>query len=243
METSASVVRPQPDLWRRVPLGSGAAIARSARERPTTARRWADDSGSAGQALSWSGLALLAASIAGRAEPVFVISDCGRLIIRNAAADELLSAGALVLSGARLRIAVAGATLDQRWLERTAAAAGAAVEGLMSLRFQIPTRPTEARMFATAQRLDADVWMITVHLTSGRHPPCTARLKQLLGLTPAESRLVAELFMTAGRLDDVAAARGITHETARSQLRSVFQKCNVSSQAELVRLVAFGPFF
>ena len=78
---------------------------------------------------------------------------------------------------------------------------------------------------------------------SGRRPPCAWRLAQLLGLTPAESRLVAELFVTAGRLDDVAAARGVTHETARSQLRSVFQKCGVGSQAELVRLVAFGPFF
>jgi DNA-binding CsgD family transcriptional regulator len=174
---------------------------------------------------------------------VFVISGRGRLIIRNPAADALLSAGTLVLHGERLGIESGATIIDQRWLQRTAGATDGVVDGLRPLHIQVPTRTTESRMFATAQRLDADVWMITVHLTGKRRPPCTVRLKQLLGLTPAESRLVAELFVTAGRLDDVAAVRGITHETARSQLRSVFRKCEVGSQAELVRLVASGPFF
>lgn len=240
METSASVVGLCPNLWRRPPLGSGAAVARSARDRPTTVGVPTDgaDPSSLGP-----GLGLLAASIAGRAEPVFVISGVGRLVIRNPAGDALLAAGTLVLRRERLGIESGAAIIDQPWLERMAGTADGRVDGLRPLHLQIPVRTTDSRMFATAQRLDADLWMITVHLASDRRPPCTVRLKQLLCLTPAESRLVAELFVTAGRLDDVAAACGITHETARSHLRSVFRKCDVGSQAELVRLVALGPFF
>jgi DNA-binding CsgD family transcriptional regulator len=233
METSASVVRANPEIWFKGPLGSGKSIARSARERPTS-----------------RGLALLAASIASRPEPILVIEANGRVVARNPAAVARLTCGPVMLRGDAIRLEPAGTILDQGWLVRAAGSCGENTDGDSPLHVELPTRSGTPRLFATAQRLESDevaigrhFWMITLHPAVGPRSPCARRLSRLLGLTPAESRLVAELFVQCGRLDDVAAARGITRETARSQLRSVFQKCALGSQAELVRLVAMGPFF
>ena len=44
------------------------------------------------------------------------------------------------------------------------------------------------------------------------------------------------------RLEDYADRAGISSNTARSHLRSVFGKTDTSRQAELMRLMAAGPF-
>src|SRR5215475_13480264 len=56
------------------------------------------------------------------------------------------------------------------------------------------------------------------------------------GLRPAEARLVALLFAGAS-LRSCAEALGIRYETARSYLKSVFQKTGAHRQAELVLTV------
>jgi DNA-binding CsgD family transcriptional regulator len=62
-------------------------------------------------------------------------------------------------------------------------------------------------------------------------------LKTRFGLSPAEARLAALLFAGAS-LQSCAKALGIKYETARSYLKSVFQKTGTHRQAELV-LTAF----
>lgn len=63
----------------------------------------------------------------------------------------------------------------------------------------------------------------------------------MLGLTPAEARLVSEL--SQGRtLVDAAAAIGVSANTAKSQLKSVFLKTGCKRQSELAALVAANPF-
>lgn len=65
-------------------------------------------------------------------------------------------------------------------------------------------------------------------------------LRQLYRLTHAESDLTVGLF--AGQtLTALANARLISIHTARSQLKRVFRKCRVNSQAQLTRLLACGP--
>jgi DNA-binding CsgD family transcriptional regulator len=63
-----------------------------------------------------------------------------------------------------------------------------------------------------------------------------AVLRQLFGLTPAEAAL-ADLLCGGERLADAASALGITQNTARAQLKSVFQKTGATRQAELVKLL------
>ncbi|MEN8160475.1 MAG: hypothetical protein ABFS41_10430 [Myxococcota bacterium] len=68
----------------------------------------------------------------------------------------------------------------------------------------------------------------------------SAALKQLYGLTEAESALVREL--ANGRSIQQAACRlGITEGTARQRLVHVFGKTGTGRQASLVRLVLTGP--
>ena len=64
-------------------------------------------------------------------------------------------------------------------------------------------------------------------------------LHELYGLTEAETQLV-ELLCQGSSLDEAAEARGVTLNTARSQLKQVFAKTHTSRQSELVRLVISG---
>jgi len=64
-------------------------------------------------------------------------------------------------------------------------------------------------------------------------------LRELYGLTEAESRLVEHLCQGFS-LEEAADARGVTMNTARSQLKQVFAKTSTSRQSELVRLVLSG---
>jgi DNA-binding CsgD family transcriptional regulator len=70
-------------------------------------------------------------------------------------------------------------------------------------------------------------------------PPREA-LKALFGLTHAEAELVHGL-LHGERLEDYANRAGITRNTARTHMRSVFGKTDTGRQAELIRLVASVP--
>lgn len=60
-------------------------------------------------------------------------------------------------------------------------------------------------------------------------------------LTPAEAR-VAVAIANGLSLEELAEQGGISVNTARSQLRSIFRKTDTSRQAELVKLLLTGPF-
>ncbi len=61
-------------------------------------------------------------------------------------------------------------------------------------------------------------------------------LAQLFGLTPAEALLASELASGAS-LEEAAASLGVSRNTVRSQLQSVFQKTGTNRQVELVRVL------
>jgi DNA-binding CsgD family transcriptional regulator len=60
-------------------------------------------------------------------------------------------------------------------------------------------------------------------------------LRKLFGLTPAESRLANALMK--GDLTSASEEFGISRNTARSQLQSIFSKTGTSKQGELIRLL------
>jgi DNA-binding CsgD family transcriptional regulator len=64
-------------------------------------------------------------------------------------------------------------------------------------------------------------------------------LQGLYALTPAEAELV-QLLSQGHTLEEAAATRGVTINTARSQLKQVFAKTDTNRQGELVRLVMTG---
>ena len=65
--------------------------------------------------------------------------------------------------------------------------------------------------------------------------PEAAILSDLFGLTPAQIRL-ARLLMQGHSLPQAASATGLSRETLRTQLRSIFEKTGPGRQAELVAL-------
>jgi DNA-binding CsgD family transcriptional regulator len=62
----------------------------------------------------------------------------------------------------------------------------------------------------------------------------------LYDLTPAEAEIAAQLF-SGLTVNGVAAALGSSPRTVRAHLRSIFRKCEVESQAQLLQLLALGP--
>ena len=66
-----------------------------------------------------------------------------------------------------------------------------------------------------------------------------AVLETLYDLTHAEADLV-RLIAEGNSLDQVAAIRGVTMNTVRSQLKQVFSKTETSRQGELLKLMLGG---
>ncbi|MGG5807872.1 helix-turn-helix transcriptional regulator [Falsiroseomonas sp. CW058] len=82
--------------------------------------------------------------------------------------------------------------------------------------------------------------MLLVTDGTRRASPNAALLARLYGLTPAQAALAAAI--AAGRtVQDHAAARGISHETARSHLAAIRRKTGCRRQADLAALFARLP--
>jgi DNA-binding CsgD family transcriptional regulator len=67
--------------------------------------------------------------------------------------------------------------------------------------------------------------------------PHAQLLSPAYGLSAAESELLDGL-LGGLRLAEIAASRGTSRETARSQLKSIFRKTGVATQSDLVALAA-----
>ena len=65
-------------------------------------------------------------------------------------------------------------------------------------------------------------------------------LRRLYRLTPAEAHLANALFQGKS-FAQAAEARGISLNTAKYTLKSIFSKCEVSSRSELLLLLSLGP--
>jgi DNA-binding CsgD family transcriptional regulator len=73
--------------------------------------------------------------------------------------------------------------------------------------------------------------------SSRRQVPTPALLRDVFGLTPAEAKLTLKL-LDGLSLTAAAEVIGVSRNTARTQLSSVFTKTNLNSQAQLVKLVS-----
>ena len=82
----------------------------------------------------------------------------------------------------------------------------------------------------------SDVMVLVVDPELTPAPPVEA-LRALYGLTQAEARLTCGL-LKGERLEDYAERSGISMNTARTHLKSVFAKTDTNRQAELVRLLS-----
>jgi DNA-binding CsgD family transcriptional regulator len=70
--------------------------------------------------------------------------------------------------------------------------------------------------------------------------PADNPLRSLFGLTPAECRLVA-LLADGHSLSEIMELVGVSRNTVKSQLASIYGKTGTSRQAQLVRLLLQLP--
>ena len=81
----------------------------------------------------------------------------------------------------------------------------------------------------------ASVLVCIADLEAGLSLP-ERQLRELFGLTPAETRLALELLKGAD-LRESALALGTSPTTVRNQLAAIFAKTDVNRQAELIQLM------
>ena len=79
--------------------------------------------------------------------------------------------------------------------------------------------------------------LLLIRDSSRRQIPTPALLMDVFGVTPAEARLTLKL-IDGLSLTAAAEELGISRNTARTQLSSVFSKTNLHSQTQLVKLVS-----
>lgn len=182
-------------------------------------------------------------------QPAILLDSMGAAVHWNGAADRLfgdeirVSHRRLVVAGDRARAALA--RLVDR-LRATADTAALPVEPIVVERAgkrPVVIRPLPIPGAARGPFLGARALLILTDL--GRQPAPEPRLiRDAFGLTAAEGRLAAALSAGAA-LNEAASGLGISRDTARNQLKSIFGKTDTHRQSELLMLLgqlrAAGP--
>ena len=99
------------------------------------------------------------------------------------------------------------------------------------LAYPVRLSSVSSSIFANCQAM-----LVLIDLESRPRPPHGA-LKVAFALTPAEARLAIKI-CSGESLDKLADELTVSRDTARSQLKSIFQKTGVHRQSELVALLA-----
>ena len=177
-------------------------------------------------------------SIDQSADALFVVCDGGRVVEMNRAAEHLL-ARSPVLTVERGRLSAPDAA-DAESLLALMAAAESDVPGRPGRRTLIGAAQGRRGLMLTGSPLP-DAWpqsgLVVLRATDLFADTVeTGDLRQVFGLSPAEDRL-ARALLRGRTLQEMAAEFGVSLPTLRVQVRSVFRKCGVKRQVDLVRVL------
>lgn len=180
---------------------------------------------------------------------VVFLDATGRILGTNEAAESLLATNdGLGNCKGRLR---ASMPAEDRSLEsaifrscQTGAARGTGAGGALLISRRPPAKPLQvvvgpacATVAALTSRPAAVVF---IHDLSARIRPRSGVLKELYGFTPAESRLAC-LILDGKSSEEITGQLGISRNTLKTQMKSIFSKANVRRQSELMRLLLLLP--
>ncbi len=182
------------------------------------------------------------------ATAVLLIYRESRIFFANEAAERLLAEG----DGLAMRngLLVGATSRETARIQAFIAGLFAPVDGAPAVCVHPVARPSGKRAYACfAHPLPPGSGMYGLTSTPAtilfiRDPSSRCALEprvldQLYGLTRCEA-LLASLLAQGMTLDDAAATRGISYETARCQLKNVFGKTRCCRQAELVAFLVNG---
>ena len=174
---------------------------------------------------------------------IVLLNSAGRVLAANKPAGEMAAKGLIRLSQSGVQAVSRRDDAQLQVLIRSASAplalqgggGGLMLQDLENRRIALLVVPIKAHIIGFAPAV-----AVFLADTGMRPDSLTELLKSLFGLTPAEARL-AERLAGGPSLSEAADALGITIGTARTQLKSVFQKTDTSRQAQLVRLLMLLP--
>jgi DNA-binding CsgD family transcriptional regulator len=190
----------------------------------------------------------LAGAIDRLAIGVILVDRDGRLLLVNRAAESILASndGLRAHSGTLSAIHPGESALLRALVHAaTAEGVGLACGGALSISRPSLRRPVS--ILVAPLRLEDDVFLrhespvAALFVSDPEQGIETAPelLSRLYGLTAAEARL-ATLLVAGQKLADAADRLGVTVQTARTQLKRIFQKTDVRGQSELIRLLVRG---
>lgn len=176
---------------------------------------------------------------------VLLLDDGRRVMFANAAGRRMLAEGdAFRESDGRLEIcSPARMQRLERYFDGRAADAPGRTQLLLKLERangQPAYRMLLIRLDAGACHGSSICHLMTVFDPHAERAVEREVLLGLYGLTPSEAEVAARLF-SGQSVNDTAAAIGSSPRTVRAHLRSIFRKCEVESQAQLLQLLALGP--
>jgi len=175
---------------------------------------------------------------------VILLGAKGDVLLMNDSAEQVLNGGeGLLLTQGKLGAAVYAESARLQEMigaaARTGSGAGLNAGGTILISRQkgrqISITISPLRQFGPSLAGRAAVVLFISDPDRNIEPPADL-LKRCYGLTPAESRL-ALVLLEGHSLKDAADSCGVTHNTAKSQLKSVFLKTEVQRQGELIRLL------
>jgi len=168
---------------------------------------------------------------------VFLLDADGAVVFANRAAEAMVGRNdGLSLRRGRLQFRCEN---SQAALESFLANADDVSESLL-LCTRGASRSVPYRVLVSPLEHGAGYSVFVYEPNGGQKPLPVSVLKRLYRLTTAEANLANELF--AGKaLAEAARARGVSINTAKYTLKSIFSKCEVRSRAELLLLLSLGP--
>lgn len=182
--------------------------------------------------------ALEAFEVSGRGAAL--INRSGKIFRLNKLAEEILKDHVRVVKGRLIAKDLTGIAAFEQAVSRLLNVESPAVEPPIALarpgRLPLLLYPTKLSSVARNALADCQVMVVLVDPELGRRPP-TAAVQMAFHLTDAEARLAVQL-ATGEALEKVADRLGITKETSRTQLKSIFAKIGCHRQAELVAVLS-----
>lgn len=195
-------------------------------------------------ALEGEGARIIAGTLEAMSAAAFLCDEQGRVVDRTPAADALLRDGRLRLSGRAIASPVDGETA--RLIHAIRAAAGPA-DGYPPLPARIILRgyPGAPPLWAEVSRLPRHRMalgrgacaLVIVRGHALDRVRLLGELRRSYDLSAAEADVALRLAGAENR-EEIAAARHVSLETVRAQIKALFAKMGVNREAELVALLA-----
>lgn len=165
---------------------------------------------------------------------VLVLNPQQQIVFSNAAAKSALQGRRSVcIQKGRLVTEEPGLQLLRATSRRSRASAP---EAILVIDKSLP--PDRQQLLITRMRLTRqdDPVVLLLHEPQKISVSLPSHLREAYGLTATEFLLVVRL-LRGEKLLDAATQMGITRFTARTHIKSIFRKCQVHSQTDLVRLL------